>query len=700
MRFIINIVCFLFLLPLIATAQTYKYIGVENGLSNRRIFDIQKDSVGYMWFLTNEGIDRYNGKDIKHYKLIEENKESSFPIHLGWLYFEEKGKLWVIGKAGRIFQYNQEHDVFNRVYKLPKTPVNISYGYMDCNHRIWLCSRYSIALYDTQTGEVHQMSNELKSSITSIEQVDNNHFFMGTDKGLRYVKLENETLQIVPLEPLDKIQAQISSLYFHQESQRLFIGTFEKGVFAYDIRQQRIIHSNTDLSDVNIARIKPLNQTELLIATEGMGIHKINMNSCISEPYIVSSYKSHNEMNSNNINDIYIDEEKRIWIANYPEGITIIDNRYKSYNWIKHSIGNRQSLVNDQVHSVIEDSDGDLWFGTSNGISLYQSKTGQWHSFLSSFDHQLKNKNHIFITLCEVSPGIIWAGGYTSGVYKINKRTLSVEYFSPYLLNPDNIRPDKYIRDIVKDSKGYIWSGGFYNLKCFDLSLNSVRLYPGINSVTAITEKDDGHMWIGTSAGLYLLDKESGRFQYVALQEETTYINTLYQAEDLSLYIGTNGSGVVVYNAKDSTFKHYHKDNCALISNNIYTILPESDGHILMSTENGISCFHPTEKTFHNWTKEQGLMSSCFSASSGTLRKNKGFVFGSTDGAIEFPEGTRLPKYIYSPMILSDFQILYQTVFPGSPNSPLKENINQTDRLKLKYNQNTFSLSISSINYV
>lgn len=107
-----------------------------------------------------------------------------------------------------------------------------------------------------------------------------------------------------------------------------------------------------------------------------MGIHKINVNSCISEPYITSNYKSYNEMNSNNINDIYIDEEKRIWIANYPEGITIIDNRYKNYNWIKHSIGNRQSLVNDQVHSVIEDSDGDLWFGTSNGISLYQSKPG------------------------------------------------------------------------------------------------------------------------------------------------------------------------------------------------------------------------------------------------------------------------------------------------------------------------------------
>ena len=72
-------------------------------------------------------------------------------------------------------------------------------------------------------------------------------------------------------------------------------------------------------------------------------------------------------------------------------------------------------------------------FGTSNGISfrIQKRKTGQWHSFLSSFDKQLKDKNHIFITLCEVSPGVIWAGGYTSGIYKINKKkTLAVEIIS------------------------------------------------------------------------------------------------------------------------------------------------------------------------------------------------------------------------------------------------------------------------------
>ena len=73
-------------------------------------------------------------------------------------------------------------------------------------------------------------------------------------------------------------------------------------------------------------------------------------------------------------------------------------------------MGNHQSLINDQVHAVIEDEDGDLWFGTSNGISLYQSKTGKWHSFLSSFDQQIKDKNHIFITLCKYLPVLYGQG--------------------------------------------------------------------------------------------------------------------------------------------------------------------------------------------------------------------------------------------------------------------------------------------------
>ncbi len=687
-----------FLLPFIAMGQTYKYIGIEDGLSNRRIFNIQKDSKGYMWFLTNEGMDRYNGKEIKHYKLADEENKGDAQIRLAWL-FREKEDLWIVGKTGRIFEYQHQFDRFTLTYKPANLSQSVPYSYLDNQGNVWLCGKDSITLYNTQNNQVARIFNPLRSNITSMVQSDNAHFFIATEKGLRYCSMDDNELQPIPILPLDEIKGQISKLYYHKALKRLFIGTFENGIFAYDLPTRQILHPETDLSDVNITQISPLNENELLIATEGMGVYKIQANSGVIQPYLTANYESNNEMMGNIINDIYVDEQKRIWLANYPTGITIVDSRYQNYHWIKHSMGNRQSLINDHVHTVIEDSEGDLWFGTSNGISLYNTKTRQWHSFLSSFDKQLKDKNHIFIALCEVTPGVIWAGGYTSGIYKINKKALSVEYFSPFLLTPFNMRPDKYIRDMIKDSEGNIWSGGYYNLKCFDLKNNKVQLYPGVNSITSIREKDNDHMWIGTATGLYLLNKNTSQYKYIEIPGESTYINTLYQASNGLLYIGTNGSGVIIYNPDKNTFQQFHTGNCALLTNSIFTILPEADGNIIMSTENGITCFSTKDKLFYNWTKEQGLMSANFNASAGVLLKDKGFIFGSIDGAIEFPKNIKFPHYHFSKIILSDFQLSYQPVFPGEENSPLTKDIDDTKVLRLTHNQNTFSLKVSTINY-
>ena len=218
---------------------------------------------------------------------------------------------------------------------------------------------------------------------------------------------------------------QVNELYFHKANRKLFIGTFQKGIYLYDMNIHQTVELNVGLQDVSITRIKAFNDKEILIATDGAGIYKMNVDTYECAPYIVADYNSYNAMNGNSIYDFYVDDE-RIWIANYPIGITVRNNQYASYEWIKHSIGNKQSLVNDQVNAIIEDHEGDLWFATNNGISLYSTKTKQWHSFLSVFDNGNVTKNHVFISLCEVSPGIIWAGGYTSGIYQINKKQMKV----------------------------------------------------------------------------------------------------------------------------------------------------------------------------------------------------------------------------------------------------------------------------------
>lgn len=226
-------IVYIFLLfPILVTAQTYKYIGIENGLSNRRIFNIQKDDQGYMWFLTNEGMDRYNGKDIKHYKLNKDDNSVASQIHLGWLYATPEAGLWVIGRKGRLFQYEKQYDRFTIGYKLPDISKTISYGYVDHNNNIWLCCNDSIVLYNIKNAHTFQFPNILHSNITAIEQIDDNHFFIATETGVRYAKLENGALQIIPTETLDYFHTQVSVLYFQQQQKKLYIGSFERGIFV------------------------------------------------------------------------------------------------------------------------------------------------------------------------------------------------------------------------------------------------------------------------------------------------------------------------------------------------------------------------------------------------------------------------------------------------------------------------------------
>ena len=158
-------------------------------------------------------------------------------------------------------------------------------------------------------------------------------------------------------------------------------------------------------------------------------------------------------------------------------------------------------------------------------------------------------------------------------------------------------------------------------------------------------------------------------------------------------------AGLLIYNATQNTFVHYHKDNSALMSNNIYTILYDDKRDLFLSTEGSLTRFNPKEKTFRNWTKDQGLKSSHFNAASGTLRKNGDLIFGSTDGAIEFNRDSRFSREYKFKMIFSDLRVFYQTVYPKDQGSPLTMDIDETETLRLKYNQNIFSLKVSSINY-
>ena len=693
----------LFFISISGYAQSHKYLGMESGLSSRKVYSIQKDKIGYMWFLTHEGIDRYDGKEFKHYTLSYEGKELSSLQDLNWLHVDSNGILWEISKRGRIFKYDISHDAFNLAYTLPEEnkaddPIPITYSFIDEKDQIWMCSDNIIYLFDTHTQESHAIPNTM-GSITSIAQYHPMHFLVGTTEKIFIIKAEDKNLSIIPNEKLSNNSYEVNDLFYDPVSDKLFIGTFQKGIYVYSFKNQEHKKIDTNTADISITRIKPLNSDEILIATDGAGVIKLYVDNYATEPFIVADYNRNNSIGGNVITDIYVDNIGRIWLANYPTGITIWDERYSQHYWYKHAIGYNQSLVNDCVNAVFEDSDGDLWFATNNGISLYETKTDQWKTVFSTFNSTTQNKNHVYFALCEVSPGVMYAGGYSSSIQKINKRNMSATPITFNTANGTQEKQEKHIHSIIKDSQGYIWLGGFSHLRRVHANEKEIVYYPGIDDITSIVEKDDEHLWVGTTKGLFLLEKETRQITKMKTPVESAYIYSLYQAKDNKLYIGTNGSGLIVYDLLKDSYLLFNKTNSALLSNNIYTILSDGRSNIMFSTESGLTRFYPNDNDFHNWTKDQGLKTNDFNSNSGVLRKNDAFVFGGSNGAVEFNKYMQLPREYFSNMIFSEFMLFYQPVYPGAPKSPLKKDINNTEKLNLNYNENIFSLKVSSINY-
>lgn len=134
-----------------------------------------------MWFLTHVGIDRYNGKEIKHYKLKEGDRELDPLLNINWTYLDKTGTLLVTGKQGRIFRYDSGHDRFVQIYSMynywnKDYHAFVRYSYIDQESNVWLCGKSAIHLFNIESGQKQRISNRL-GNITCIEQINSEHFF-------------------------------------------------------------------------------------------------------------------------------------------------------------------------------------------------------------------------------------------------------------------------------------------------------------------------------------------------------------------------------------------------------------------------------------------------------------------------------------------------------------------------------------------
>lgn len=693
-----------FFLPL--QAQIFEYIDMDNGLSSRRVLSIQQDKQNYIWILTHKGLDRYNGKQFKHYQLHRCNNPLSFYPNLNFLYTDKDSTIWEVGKDGFVFRYDEQRDSFQLAFDLRATfpalkKAPISSVYMDSEANIWFCTNQSQYIYNYHQSKNYQLSPVISDKIICITQAEKNKYYLASEHLLYEVQLKGEQLTEIKKIQLPNVHL-IDHIYYHSPTKQLIINTLLDKLFIYDIKEKQLESIGNSMKDIGVNKIIPSKKEKdvLLIATDGDGVYKLNLKQLTLNHFLKEDTHKPNKMNGSIIKDIYMDSANRIWNVIYPTGITIYTEKYPAYEWFMHSANYTNSLANNCINGVMEDSEGDSWYATSNGICYFDVSENKWINFSPSHSpNGERSENHIFTSLCESSPGIILAGGYMSSIYKIDKRTKEVTFFQQ-----QNIRqgegPDKYIRSIYRDNERLIWIGGFYRLKSYSLTTKEVCEYNIGYPITCITQKDEHSLWIGTINGVFVFDKLKKQAIPLDTEFDIQCINMIYNDPSGNYtYFGTYGDGLFIFEKKTRKVTRYYDENCGLISNNIYSIVPDRNGDLYLGTENGLSFFDIKANKFINWTKEQGLLAASFNPNAAIHSRDGYMIFGSNEGVIVLPDSIQLPETFSSHMIFSDLSIMYRTVHPGEKNSPLTQALDKTSCIELDYDQNTFSMNVSSINF-
>jgi ligand-binding sensor domain-containing protein len=274
---------------------------------------------------------------------------------------------------------------------------------------------------------------------------------------------------------------------------------------------------------------------------------------------------------------------------------------------------------------VIEDSRGNIWFATNNGVNRWEVATGRWHTYYQNLQEQAQ----VFLSLCEDRNGNIWAGSYSSGVYVIDGKTgREIAHYS----SKDGFSSltNDYIFDIFKDSQGDLWLGSpLGQIFLYDESERRFEAYP-YQPVYAIEELSPDNLLLACTYGLLLMDKKT---------EQTRTILDGYLLHDLivigdNVWMGSSGDGLLRYNLRDNTFEKFTTDD-GLLSNYVNSILREGK-YLWLGTESGLCKFDTGEKNVEIFSSLPSFFNVSFNQNASLKLTNGQLIWGTSSGALMF----------------------------------------------------------------
>ncbi len=731
--------------------KNFEHIMSDKGLSQNTIHYILQDKEGFMWFATEDGLDKYDGYSFKIFKNIPNNKNSISDNFIWTLYQDKSGNLWVGTNSGGLCKFDRLHEEFENFKNNPNDSTSLSSNNVraileDEEGNLWIGTEgggldefnkknKTFLHYRNKPGDPNSLSSD---AVLTIFKDSKGTLWIGTDSGLdEFNKAANNFKRFYNIlgNPNSISNNVILSLYEDREG-GFWVGTIN-GLNYFDRAQGKFYRyfSNKDItSNLDNGRINSIleDETGILWVATGGGLYQFNREtkrfiSFTHNPLHLSS------LSNTNILSIYEDNSGIIWIGTAEGGIIKFDRERLKFKHYMYDPTNPNSLSYNTVRALYQDKNGILWIGTlGGGLNRLNRQTNMYTHYLYNSENPFSLDNNSVISIYRDRKGTLWVGTWGGGLNKVIGGSGDNLKFAHYLANPadrGNIS-NNIVQAIYEDSQGRFWIGTglgldilnrktdtFYSFKNNPKDTNSIS----DNQVQSCIKEDrNGNLWIGTWNGLDKLNlsKVPVKPPYNNLKFQRYYhkagnpsslsdnrIISIYEDKDGTLWLGTYGGGLnkltlsqQSLNSRQAKFVHYSvKDG--LTSNIIYGILGDNQGNLWLSTDNGLSKFNPKTEVFRNYYASDGLQGNQFYWGASFKGINGELFFGGTNGFNAFyPSKLKDNKHI-PPVVITDFQIFNRPVKIGAKGSPLTKSISETKEIELSYSQNVFSFEFAALDF-
>ena len=676
----------------------FKNITIEDGLSQSTVETIYQDSKGYIWIGTNDGLDRYNGYEFKHYKHDKYDKNSIANNYIVDIIEDKNGYIWV-STIGGLSRINPDKDEIKNYYS-KEDSGNLS------NSNLWqiLCTK----------------DNRLiASTIDGLNVYDKNK-----DKFTRILYKEGE----LPSQYIYSLEEDING--------HIWVGT-DNGLVELD-KDLNIVKSYQDaIEDSDVYNVYDDSKGNIWVCTLDNGLFKINL-----DDNSVENYKNNNSkisIPSNNVRDIISDSEGKLWIAT-DKGLCTFDYEREEFITYNKKSYQSNSLIDDEIFCLLKDSSGLIWIGTYSGISRFNPNSNFTHFKLDPYEDNSISGNVIH-GIYEDDDKTLWIGTNESGVNIINGESIKhlnkensnivsdliedITGFKNYIFIGTNeglsvlVKNDKTaknytitnyttkdglpsnkIRSLFIDSKGYLWIGTNKGLAILDTNNNKIidityildEMGVSDKFIRAVYEDSKGNYYIGCflEGGLIKINPNTKEYKiYKNIENDDSSISNnsiRYINEDLygNILVGTS-HGINILNLSTDKFNHYTEKD-GLINNTIYGILVDKNNGIWMSTNAGISKLSIEDATFKNFTITDGLQSNEFNGRACFKSKDGNMYFGGINGFNVF-NSQDIELSTFEPKVIFDnFEI----------NGTNKKDISN---IKFKSNENNIKINFFTNDY-